>query len=131
MDDTENKDMNAEAGQTEASGSEAAAPAELISPQKLEEMVIDAVRTVYDPEIPVNIYDLGLIYDLRADAAGKVTIQMTLTTPMCPVAGSMPGMVEQAVRHVHAVTDCEVDLVWEPAWTPDMMTEAARLQLNI
>ena len=104
---------------------------EKLSPDKLEEMIVDALRTVYDPEIPVNIYDLGLIYDLRVDEVGKVGIKMTLTTPACPVAGTMPGMIEQAVRHVHAVTDCEIDLVWDPPWNPDMMTEAARLQLNM
>ena len=99
--------------------------------QTMEEMVVDAIRTVYDPEIPVNIYDLGLIYDLRIEDENKVVVKMTLTTPACPIAGSMPGMVEQAVRHVDAVSDCEVELVWEPPWNPDMMTEAARLQLNI
>jgi FeS assembly SUF system protein len=111
----------------------AAAPGEgeAVSREKLEELVVDALRTVYDPEIPINIYDLGLIYDLRIDDDNKVTVQMTLTTPACPIAGQMPGMVEQAVRHVDPVTECEVDLVWEPAWNPDMMTEAARLQLNI
>ena len=102
-----------------------------ITPEKLEELVIDALRTVYDPEIPVNIYDLGLIYDLRIDEGNKVAVKMTLTTPACPVAGQMPGMVEQAVRHVDNVAECEVDLVWDPPWNPDMMTEAARLQLNI
>ena len=102
-----------------------------VSREKLEEMVVDAIRTVYDPEIPVNIYDLGLIYDLRVDEGNKVAIKMTLTTPACPVAGSMPGMVEKAVKHVDAVAECEVELVWDPAWNPDMMTEAARLQLNI
>jgi len=115
----------------EGGAPQSAATAEKLSREKLEEMVIDAMRTVYDPEIPVNIYDLGLVYDMRVDDDGKVFIKMTLTTPMCPVAGSMPGMVEQAVRHVHAVTDCEVELVWDPQWNPDMMTEAARLQLNI
>jgi FeS assembly SUF system protein len=102
-----------------------------LSRERVEEMVMDAIRTVYDPEIPVNIYDLGLIYDLRVDEGNKVTVKMTLTTPACPIAGSMPGMVEQAVRRIDAVTECEVDLVWEPPWNPDMMTEAARLQLNI
>jgi FeS assembly SUF system protein len=102
-----------------------------LSTEKLEEMIVDAIRTVYDPEIPVNIYDLGLIYDLRVEGGGRVSVKMTLTTPHCPVAGSMPGMVEQAVRMVHAVKDCDIELVWDPPWNPDMMTEAARLQLNI
>jgi FeS assembly SUF system protein len=107
------------------------ASGEPLTREKLEELVVDALRTVYDPEIPVNIYDLGLIYDLRVGDDNKVAVKMTLTTPACPIAGQMPGMVEQAVRHVDNVTDCEVDLVWDPPWNPDMMTEAARLQLNI
>jgi FeS assembly SUF system protein len=102
-----------------------------VSREKLEELVVDALRTVYDPEIPVNIYDLGLIYDLRIDEGNKVLVKMTLTTPACPVAGQMPSMVEKAVSHVDNVAECEVELVWDPAWNPDMMTEAARLQLNI
>jgi FeS assembly SUF system protein len=101
------------------------------SPESIEELVVDAIRTVYDPEIPVNIYDLGLIYDLRIEPGNKVIVKMTLTTPACPIAGSMPGMVEQAVGLLDAVSECEVELVWEPPWNPDMMTEAARLQLNI
>ncbi|RMD86307.1 MAG: SUF system Fe-S cluster assembly protein [Candidatus Dadabacteria bacterium] len=109
---------------------EATAP-EKLSREKLEELVIDALRTVYDPEIPVNIYDLGLIYDLQVEESGFVRIKMTLTTPMCPIAEAMPGMVEHAVRLVHGVTGCDIQLVWDPPWTPDMMTEAARLQLNI
>jgi metal-sulfur cluster biosynthetic enzyme len=72
-----------------------------------------------------------LIYDLRIEEGNKVVVKMTLTTPACPIAGSMPGMVEQAVRRLDTVGDCEVELVWEPPWNPDMMTEAARLQLNI
>jgi FeS assembly SUF system protein len=109
---------------TTASGKE-------IGPDQLEEFVVDALRSVYDPEIPVNIYDLGLIYDLRIEEGGKVKIKMTLTAPACPVAGEMPGMVEMAARQVEGVTACEVELVWDPAWNPDMMSEAARLQLNI
>ena len=115
----------------EADAAETTDDAAPISSEKLEEMIVDAIRTVYDPEIPVNVYDLGLIYDLRVTEGGHVAVKMTLTTPHCPVAGSMPGMVEQAVRHVHAVKECEIDLVWDPPWNPDMMTEAARLQLNI
>lgn len=122
---------DADAGTRAEPAAQAAGSGEAISPEKLEEMIVDAMRTVYDPEIPVNIYDLGLIYDLRVDTGGNVEVKMTLTTPHCPVAGSMPGMVEQAVRHVEAVKDCEIELVWDPPWNPDMMTEAARLQLNI
>lgn len=98
---------------------------------KLEQLVIDALHTVYDPEIPVDIYDLGLIYSVDISADGKVAITMTLTTPACPVAGSMPGEVEKVVRMIEGVTDVTVDLVWEPTWGPAMMTESARLQLNM
>ena len=125
------KERTTEPTQPTAPAVPAAAENVKLTPEKLEEMVVDALRTVYDPEIPVNIYDLGLVYDLRVDEGGKVAIKMTLTTPMCPVAGSMPGMVERAVRCIHAVSDCAIDLIWDPPWTPDMMTEAARLQLNM
>ncbi len=98
---------------------------------KLEQLVIDALHTVYDPEIPVDIYELGLIYSVEVAPDGKVAITMTLTTPACPVAGSMPGEVEKVVRMIEGVTDVVVDLVWEPVWGPAMMTESARLQLNM
>jgi len=114
----------------EATTAEASRP-EKLSREKLEQLVVDALRSVYDPEIPVNIYDLGLIYDLTVTEEGAVAVLMTLTTPACPIAEQMPGMVEHAVRFVHGVTACDIQLVWDPPWTPDMMTEAARLQLNI
>jgi FeS assembly SUF system protein len=97
----------------------------------LEEQVIQALKSVYDPEIPVNIYELGLIYDLHINQDNKVFITMTLTTPGCPVAGSMPGQVERAVKSVEGVTDAEVELVWDPPWTMDRMTEEARLTLGM
>ena len=93
--------------------------------------VIDALRSVYDPEIPVNIYELGLIYVCDVDPAGKVDVKMTLTAPGCPVAGTMPGMVEDAVSAVEGVSDVSVELVWEPAWDPSRMSEAARLELGM
>jgi len=96
----------------------------------LEIAVIDALSTVYDPEIPVNIYELGLIYDLDISPDGGVKIAMTLTSPACPVAGSLPGEVEAKVREVDGVNDVAVELVWDPPWTPDRMTEAARLELG-
>ena len=96
-----------------------------------EAKVAEALRTIYDPEIPVNIYELGLVYDLQVDEAGNVTVQMTLTAPNCPEAGSIPGRVEAAVRAVPGVQDVKVDLVWEPPWTPARMSEAAKLQLGI
>jgi len=102
------------------------------APSELEERIVEAIRMGYDPEIPVNIYDLGLIYDLRVDPGeGSAAIKMTLTAPGCPVAGEMPGMVERAALTVDGVDHCDVELVWEPAWNPDMMSEEARLTLNI
>lgn len=97
----------------------------------LEEQVVEALRGVYDPEIPVNIYDLGLIYKLDVDSSGTVTIQMTLTAPGCPVAQTFPSTVECAVKCVPGVADARVELVWEPPWTQDRMSEAARLQLGL
>ena len=98
----------------------------------LEARVIAALRTVFDPEIPVNIYDLGLIYALDVDAgSGNVDIRMTLTAPGCPVAQTFPATVSSAVEQVEGVNDAKVELVWEPPWSRDMMSEAARLQLGL
>ncbi|HHF7345047.1 TPA: SUF system Fe-S cluster assembly protein [Legionella feeleii] len=97
----------------------------------LKEQIIVALRNVFDPEIPVNIYDLGLIYDVAINEEQHVHIQMTLTTPGCPVAQTFPGTVEQAVNQVEGVSDCTVELVWDPPWTQERMTEAARLELGI
>jgi FeS assembly SUF system protein len=100
--------------------------------QSLEEQVIGALRKVYDPEIPVNIYDLGLIYKLEIEAGtGKVRIEMTLTAPGCPVAQTFPATVESAVKAVPDVTEAEVEVVWDPPWTQERMSEAARLQLGM
>lgn len=96
-----------------------------------EQQLIEALRTVYDPEIPVSIYELGLIYDLAIDQAGVVQVRMTLTSPACPVAGILPGQVETALKAVEGVSDAKVELVWEPPWTPDRMSEAAKLTLNM
>ena len=96
----------------------------------LESQVVEALRTIYDPEIPVNIYDLGLIYDVVVDDDSSVRIRMTLTSPMCPVAGSLPPEVEEKVRSVPGVTEAAVDIVWDPPWNPDMMSEAAKLELG-
>lgn len=101
-------------------------------PDGLEGRVIAALRTVYDPEIPVNIYDLGLVYDLDVDAQkGAVHIRMTLTAPGCPVAQSFPGTVERAVKAVEGVQEAHVELVWEPPWSRERMSEAARLELGM
>jgi len=97
----------------------------------LREQVVAALRQVHDPEIPVNIYDLGLIYTLDIDDQGKVAIEMTLTTPACPVAGSLPGQVAAAVRSVPGVGDVQVALVWDPPWSQDRMSDAARLTLGL
>jgi FeS assembly SUF system protein len=97
----------------------------------LEERVIAALRGVFDPEIPVNIYELGLIYDLKIDASGAVSIRMTLTSPACPVAGALPGEVQSRVQGVPGVTTANVELVWEPPWDMSRMTEEARLQLGL
>jgi FeS assembly SUF system protein len=100
-------------------------------PVASEDAVIDALRTVYDPEIPVNIYDLGLIYNLDVGERGDVAIEMSLTAPGCPVAGEMPGQVADAVAVVEGVGEVEVRLVWEPAWTTERMSEDARLALGL
>ncbi len=104
--------------------------AEGIAEQPLEYRVSEALRGIYDPEIPVNIYDLGLVYKIEAGADGDIKITMTLTTPNCPVAGSMPAEVERRARAVDGVRDVTVDLVWDPPWSKDMMSEAARLELG-
>jgi FeS assembly SUF system protein len=93
--------------------------------------LIAAVKTVYDPEIPVDIYELGLIYELNVGDAGDVHIVMTLTTPMCPAAEILPPEVEAKAREVDGVRDVRLELVWEPPWSMDMMSPAARLQLNL
>jgi FeS assembly SUF system protein len=93
--------------------------------------VVEALHTVYDPEIPVDIYELGLIYDINIDPTGNVAIKMTLTAPGCPVAGSMPGMVKDAVETVESVGEIDVELVWDPPWDRDRMSETAQLALGM
>jgi FeS assembly SUF system protein len=102
-----------------------------VDAEELREPIIEALRSVYDPEIPVNIYDLGLIYRIDIADDGKVAIDMTLTAPACPVAGMMPVMVQEAVQKVEGVGDVHVELVWEPPWSQENMTEEARLQLGL
>ncbi len=97
----------------------------------LEARVIEALKGVYDPEIPVNIYDLGLIYNLWIDGENNVHVKMTLTTPGCPVAQTFPGTVECAVKEVEGVNDAFVELVWDPPWSKERMSDAAKLQLNM
>ena len=114
-------------------GTSARAGAKLLEGQQkaLDEAIVEALRTVHDPEIPVNIYDLGLIYDTDRLEDGDVRILMTLTSPACPVAGEMPYDVAAAVSGVDGVGEVEVVLTWEPPWTQDRMTEDAKLILNI
>ena len=97
----------------------------------LYERVVDALKEIYDPEIPVNIYDLGLVYGVDVTDEGDVAITMTLTTPHCPFAESMPGEVEMLACAVPCVRDAEVNLVWDPPWGPNLMSDEARLELNI
>jgi FeS assembly SUF system protein len=99
--------------------------------EMLREAIIEMLKTVYDPEIPVNIYDLGLIYQIHIDEKGNVGVEMTLTAPGCPVAQTFPGTVEESVMKVPGVCSAKVELVWDPPWTKDHMSEVARLQLGI
>jgi len=104
---------------------------ESISQTVIEAQVLDALRTCFDPEIPVNIYELGLIYDVHADHEGAVAIKMTLTSPHCPAVQSLPAEIEEKVKAVPGVSDVSIDLVWDPPWDPGKMSDAARLQLNM
>ncbi|MDZ7314628.1 MAG: SUF system Fe-S cluster assembly protein [candidate division KSB1 bacterium] len=96
----------------------------------LREEVIETLRTCYDPEIPVNIYDLGLVYEVDVDQQGRVKVVMTLTSPACPVAETLPDEVHRRIQEIDEVTEVDVEVVWEPPWNPSMMSEAARLELN-
>lgn len=127
---------------SEATGSASSSPADVVpaggaipaagalTPQEAETKVVEALREVYDPEIPVNIYDLGMIYHVEVSPDLKVAVRMTLTSPMCPVAGSLPGEVETRLREIPGVAGATVELVWDPPWDRDMMSEAARLTLG-
>ncbi len=117
----EGEDFTATSGQPLAEGSSVAG----------EDAVIEAMKTVFDPEIPVNIYDLGLIYGVKIDEAGEVKIDMSLTAPGCPVAGDLPGWVADAVAGIEGIGEVEVTLVWEPGWTPERMSEDAKLALGM
>lgn len=97
----------------------------------IEAQVIEALRTIFDPEIPVNIYEMGLIYEVKVEPSGAVGIRMTLTSPNCPAAQSLPSEVEAKVKEVPGVTDAKIEIVWEPPWDPAKMSEAARLHLGM
>ncbi len=99
--------------------------------ESLRPGIVAAISTVYDPEIPVNIWELGLIYDVFVDASGVAGVRMTLTAPGCPAAQSLPVEVAERVKNVPGVTDAKVEVVWEPGWTKDRMSEAAKLQLGL
>lgn len=98
---------------------------------ELLSQVLEAIKTIYDPEIPVNIFDLGLVYDIKVGKGGKVEVVMTLTTPACPMAEEIPEQVRTAVLGVAGVSEVKVELVWDPPWDPSKMTEDARLALGI
>jgi len=114
-----------------APGREPVPTIDLEAEMDLEQRIVAAIKTCYDPEIPVDVYELGLIYDIDLQPAGKVALRMTLTSPACPVAGSLPGEVEQKVQGVEGVEEATVELVWDPPWNPSMMSEAARLELGM
>jgi FeS assembly SUF system protein len=99
--------------------------------QALEEKIVEQLRTIFDPEIPLNIYELGLIYDIDIDSENRVHVRMTLTAPACPVAGSLPPQVESQIENIPEVKSAVVELVWDPPWSRDMLSEAARLQLGL
>lgn len=97
----------------------------------LQDKVIETLRTCYDPEIPVNIYELGLIYEVKVELSGEVRVKMTLTAPSCPVAGTLPGEVEEKIKRLEGAKDVKVEVVWDPPWDPSKMSEAAKLQLGM
>jgi FeS assembly SUF system protein len=113
------------------SGLDDATPEGSMSPDAIRDQVIAQLKTVFDPEIPVNIYELGLIYKVDVAADGATQVTMTLTTPMCPAAEELPPEVETKARGVPGVTSVLLDLVWEPPWSPDMMSDAAKLDLGM
>ena len=102
-----------------------------IEPELIKQQIIEALKTVYDPEIPVNIHELGLIYDVDVDDTGEAVVRMTLTSPGCPVAGSLPGEVEYKARTESGATEVRVDLVWEPPWSMEKMSDEAKLTLGL
>ena len=97
----------------------------------LKDKVIAEIKKIYDPEIPVNIYELGLIYDIKIDTKNNVKVNMTLTTPNCPVAESLPKEVKDSIMEIKEVNKVDLDLVWDPPWDKSMMSEAAKLELNL
>ncbi len=123
-------DASADASAGAAAG-EKPVQADALKTLELTPKIVEQLSTVYDPEIPVNIYELGLIYDIAVEGDGLAVISMTLTAPGCPAAVTLPAEVQGKVKAIDGVSDARVDLVWEPPWTKDRMTEAAKLQLGI
>ncbi len=99
--------------------------------EEVKEKIIEVLKGCYDPEIPVNIYELGLIYDINVDESNNVSVNMTLTSPACPVAGTLPGEVEQKIRDLPEINTAKVEVVWEPQWSPDLMSDVARYELGM
>ncbi len=99
--------------------------------EEVKERIIEVLKGCYDPEIPVNIYELGLIYDINVDESNNVDVNMTLTSPACPVAGTLPGEVEQKIRDLPEINTAKVEVVWEPQWSPDLMSDVARYELGM
>lgn len=123
---TEEQEVNKAADTPDSNAGEGLSPA-----MQIRDRIIAVLKTVYDPEIPVDIYELGLVYGVDVTDDGEAHVTMTLTTPMCPVAETLPPEVEDKVRNVMGVKDCSLDLVWDPPWSVDMMSDAARLELNM
>ena len=128
MDDTE-KDLTEDQADAENTEQDDEQEGEGMSP--LEEEILATLKTVYDPEVPVDIYELGLIYNFSVDETGKVDVKMTLTSPACQVAGTLPIEVDTKITAIPGITQCFVDLVWDPPWDRTMMSEAAQLKLNL
>jgi len=116
---------------SEAYGGTGEKPAGAIDPKSVETAIIDALHTIYDPEIPVNIYELGLIYGVKVADDGRAEVRMTLTAPACPVAGAIVEEVAEKTGRVEGVSTSHVELVWDPPWSPDRMSEAAKLELGM
>jgi FeS assembly SUF system protein len=102
-----------------------------VNKQELEEKIIETLKTCYDPEIPVDIFELGLIYEIKIDNDANVNIKMTLTSPACPVAGSLPGEVELKIKSIPGVQSIKIELVWSPPWDRDMMSDVAKVELGM
>lgn len=134
MADTEHTDPTTDEpskDQAPSASEQDASPVGEIQAKALEAQVIEALRQCFDPEIPVNVYDLGLIYEIDVKPAGVIDIKMTLTSPACPVAGTLPPEIGARVKSLDDVSDATVEVVWDPPWTPDRMSEAAKLELNM